>query len=331
MLLKKALMAVIWNHRTILVQSALADRPSPPVPLPVASRTSVARRPSPPSPVARPGEIVRDTRREGVSGRQGVSGPAFVLPVRPHAHGGTHPHHPPPHPHHPRHHPPPHPHLSGAAGMAPAVLSWPLPGCRPDSLAELFSARTLAQLARVAGAADGAVALDLGGHTLQAQDGKPGRLQLLQGGVPPAGLRSLTMRNGTLALRPGVELWFSSTQPFAVSLEHIKLTRPPPSGAGGAGGKVALALGKGPNAMVTFAHAVSGTMVQCRVELCPAGPAGYSAFQTAVGVAAREGARVVLEDVDVVARQGAGSTQAVACLVNRAQMELNRCAGREGV
>jgi hypothetical protein len=41
-------------------------------------------------------------------------------------------------------------------GPAPLLLTWPLPGCRPDSLADLFSARALAELARVARTAGGA-------------------------------------------------------------------------------------------------------------------------------------------------------------------------------
>ncbi len=214
----------------------------------------------------------------------------------------------------------------GRSGPAPAMLSWPLPGCRLDSLTDLFSPRALAELARVAGAAGGAVALDLCGRVLQAPaGGRPGALYLLAGGVPPAGLRSLALRNGTLALRPGMEVVFSSKQPFAVCLEHVKLTRPAPIG------KVQRFGGRAAMAIVAFDGPVSVRMVQCRVELSPVGPAGYSVREAAVGICAELGAHVVLEDVDVVARQGAGSTMTFACAVARgARMEVNRCA-RGGV
>jgi hypothetical protein len=162
----------------------------------------------------------------------------------------------------------------------PAVLSWPLPGCRPDSLADLCSARTLAELVRAAGAAGGAVALELGGHTLQAPaGGRPGWLRLLAEDGPPAGLRSLALRNGTLALRPGMGLAIQSSQPLAVSLEHVKLTRPAPSGSGRAP--------RAPDCqglcMLAFGGAVNGRVVECRVELSPAGPAGFSILQLSVG------------------------------------------------
>jgi hypothetical protein len=217
------------------------------------------------------------------------------------------------------------------AGPAPVVLSWPLPGCRPDSLTDLFNPRALAELARVAGAAGGAVVLELGGHTLQAPaGGRPGQLQLLQGQVPPAGLRSLALSNGTLALRPGMGVAFASSQPFAVSLERVKVTRSAPTSGSGAGSMAVLARGNTP--MVTFmGGAVSGRMVQCRVELSPAGRAGNSRLQSALGVCVEEGARVVLEDVDVVARQGASRTLTIACFAAMgARMELNRCAGGRG-
>jgi hypothetical protein len=221
---------------------------------------------------------------------------------------------------------------------AAAVLSWPLPGCRPDSLGDLFSARALAALARVAGAAGGAVALELGGHVLQAPvGGKPGLLHLLESQVPPAGLRSLTLRNGTLALQPGTGVAFACTQPLAVCLERVKLTRPAPSGSGSVAGRRAPGFGgggKGPpiTAMVTFACAVSGLMRQCRVELSPAGPAGDSVRQEACGVCAQDGALVVLEDVDVVARQGAGATLSTSCMAfSEARLELDRCAWWCGV
>jgi hypothetical protein len=216
---------------------------------------------------------------------------------------------------------------AGGPGQPPPVvlMSWPLPGCRPDSLSDLCSARTLAELARVAGAAGGAVALDLGGHTLQAPaGGRAGWLDLLEGGVPPAGLRSLALRNGTLALRPGLGLVVCSiSQPFAVSLEHIKLTRPAPSGSG----RAPRAPGNIGSSMVTFAGAgLSGRMVQCRVELSPAGPAGDSVHQGSHGLSAQSGARVVLEDVDVVARQGASCSMTLACAaLGGARLELNRC------
>jgi hypothetical protein len=202
------------------------------------------------------------------------------------------------------------------------VLSWPLPGCRPDSLADLGSARTLAELACAAGAAGGAVALELGGHTLQAPaGGRPMMLQLLESGVPPAGLRSLALRNGTLALRPGMGLAIQSSQPLAVSLERVKLTRPAPSGSG----RVPRAPDCQGLCMLAFGGAVNGRVVQCRVELSPAGPAGLSVRQVSVGVVAKEGARVVLEDVDVVARQGAGSSLTAACAARGgARVELNR-------
>jgi hypothetical protein len=208
---------------------------------------------------------------------------------------------------------------------SPAVLSWPLPGCRPDSLADLFSARTLAELARAAGAAGGAVALDLGGHTLHAPaGGRPMMLQLLESGVPPAGLRSLILRNGTLALRPGMGLAIGSRKPFAVCLEHVKLTRPAPSSGSSRAARAPVGLG---NTMVAFyGPGLSGRMVQCRVELSPAGPAGDSMRQAAVGVCAGVGAHVVLEDVDVVARQGASRSFTVACAAeDGARVELNRC------
>ncbi len=63
----------------------------------------------------------------------------------------------------------------------PAVLTWPLPGCRRDSLDDLCSLRTVAELARVAREAGGAVVVDLGGHTLQAAaGGRTGPLHLLE-------------------------------------------------------------------------------------------------------------------------------------------------------
>jgi hypothetical protein len=175
---------------------------------------------------------------------------------------------------------------AGGAGAAPTVLSWPLAGCRPDSLGDLFSARTLAELARVAGAAGGAVALDLCGHTLQAPaGGRPGKLELLVGGTPPAGLRSLALRNGTLALRPGMGLEVDSVQPFAVSLERIKVTRPAPTTGSGAGFERQLR--DGPRSMVAFAGAgLSARLVVCRVELSRGGPAGDSIRQSAVGISA---------------------------------------------
>jgi hypothetical protein len=175
------------------------------------------------------------------------------------------------------------------AGPAPVVLRWPLPGCRPDSLTDLFSPRALAELARAAGPAGGAAVLELGGHTLQAPAGRPGVLHLLERFVPPAGLHSLALRNGTLALRAGWRVAFVSTQPFAVSLERIKLTRPAPTSGSGAGPRAALEPGSGYRPMVTFSGAVSGRMVECRVELCPAGPAGYSMRQGSVGVNAQVG------------------------------------------
>jgi hypothetical protein len=206
------------------------------------------------------------------------------------------------------------------------MLTWPLPGCRPDSLADLFSPRTVAALARVAAAAGGAVALELGGHTLLAPaGGKPGPLHLLEGLEPPAGLHSLALRNGTLALRPGWGVAFASMQPFAVSLERVKLTRPAPTGSSGAGSRAPLAPDGGNTPMVAFSGAVSGRMVQCRVELSPAGRAGNSALQAAVGICAQDCARVVLEDVDVVARQGAGRSNTTACLAAvGARLELHR-------
>jgi hypothetical protein len=221
---------------------------------------------------------------------------------------------------------------AGGAGLGsgppPAVLSWPLPGCHSDSLYDLFSACTVAELACAAGLAGGAVVLELGGHTLHAPaGGRPGWVHLLEGQVPPAGLRSLALRNGTLALRPGTGLAFSSNQPFAVSLERVKVTRPAPVGSGsGAGAREALAAEDKAAIMVAFDGAVSGRMVQCRVELSPAGPGGNS-----VGVGAQKGARVVLEDVDVVARLGAGCGQTVAChAITGGRLELNRCAGCGG-
>ncbi len=45
------------------------------------------------------------------------------------------------------------------------------------------------------------------------------------------------------------------------------------------------------------------------------------------GICAYSGARVVLEDVDVVGRQGAGGTMTVACMAfDGARLELNRWA-----
>jgi hypothetical protein len=141
----------------------------------------------------------------------------------------------------------------------------------------------------VAGPAGGAVVLDLGGHTLHAPaGGRPGPLQLLAGGVPPAGLRSLALRNGTLALRPGMGVAFGSWKhPFAVSLEHIKLTRPAPGGSSSAGASTAPGAGSVP--MVVFPGTVNGRMVQCRVELSPAGRAGHSHLQGSVGISAQVG------------------------------------------
>jgi hypothetical protein len=273
------------------------------------------------------------------------------------------------------------------AGPAPVVLSWPLTGCRPDSLADLCSPRALAELARVAGPAGGAAVLELGGHTLQAlAGGGRGQLRLLQGYEPPAGLHSLTLRNGTLVLRAGWGVAIGSIQPFAVSLERVKITRPAPSGSAGASSRAALGPGGGTISMVAFSGAMSGRMVQCRVDLSPAGPAGNSFLQVAVGISAQvrngtpgggwaggacraagrrggvtgggaarpslhheprehreqceprvgicaqEGARVVLEDVDVVARQGAGRSRAVACMATTgARLELDRCARGHGI
>jgi hypothetical protein len=213
--------------------------------------------------------------------------------------------------------------MEAQAGPAPVVLSWPLLKCSADSLADLFSPRALAELARAAGATGGAAVLDLGGHTLQAPvGGRPGQLHLLESHVPPAGLRSLALRNGTLALRPGMGVAIGTIQPFAMALERVKVTRSAPTGSVGASSRVALA----PTAMVTFGGAVSGRMVQCRVELSPAGPAGHSVRQIALGIAAVEGARVVLEDVDVVARQGAGSSISIACVsMMGGRLELDRC------
>jgi hypothetical protein len=213
------------------------------------------------------------------------------------------------------------------AGPAPAELRWPLSGCRAGSLTDLFSARALAELARAAaGAAGGAVALDLCGHVLQAAPGaRPGVLQLGgDKGVPPEELRSLALHNGTLALRPGMGVVFSSLQPFAVVLEHVKLTRPAHRGSS-AGART---MEEGGCCMVAFAGAgLDGLMRQCRVELSPAGPAGDSAHQVSMGVAAGEGARVVLEDVDVVGRQGACSSTTAACASFKgARLELRRCA-----
>jgi hypothetical protein len=177
---------------------------------------------------------------------------------------------------------------AGGAGAASAMLRWPLPGCRPDSLGDLFSARTLAELARVAGAAGGAVALDLGGHTLRATaGGRPVMLRLLEALVPPAGLRSLALRNGTLVLRPGMGLEIASNEPFAVSLEHVKLTRPALIGGSGSAGRWQ-AVNTSP--MINFAGAsLTARLVVCRVELSPAGPAGSSIRQAAVGGGAAPG------------------------------------------
>jgi hypothetical protein len=225
------------------------------------------------------------------------------------------------------------------AGPAPVVLSWPLPGCRPDSLPDLFSARALAELARVAGPAGGAAVLELGGHVLKAPaGGKPKPLQLPESGAPPVGLRSLALRNGTLALRPWMWVEFASSQPFAVSLERIKVTRPAPVGGTGAHARAALQASRAARqgltpgvAMVVFGGAVSGRMVQCRVELCPVGPAGDSELQTAIGISLLNGTRVVLEDVDVVGRQGAGRSRTVACISSQgSHLALNRCGGGEG-
>jgi hypothetical protein len=203
---------------------------------------------------------------------------------------------------------------------APAVLSWPLPGCRPDSLADLFSARTLAELARAAGAAGGAVVLELGGHTLRAPvGGKPETFELFRGEQPPAGLRSLALRNGTLALRPGTGLIIASKHHFAVSLERVKLTRPAPSRA------VHMSSDNSVSMLIFFGSGMSGRMVQCRVELSPAGLAGKSKRQAAIGVHAEGGARLVLEDVDVVARQGAERCLSVACLATGSWIKLDRC------
>ncbi len=183
-------------------------------------------------------------------------------------------------------------------GPPPALLSWPLAGCRPDSLGDLFSAGTLAELARVAGAGGGAVALDLCGHTLQAAaGGKPGALHLLETRVPPAGLRSLALRNGTLALRPGVGLAFDSKQPLSVTLERVKLTRPAPTSGSASSASAGARVQRAPEtparstAMVAFTNAVLGRMVQCRVELSPAGPGDASAVAQASTGVGRDGAR----------------------------------------
>jgi hypothetical protein len=180
------------------------------------------------------------------------------------------------------------------AGPAAVALSWPLPGCHPESLGDLFSTRALAELARVAGAAGGAAQLDLCGHVLQAPaGGRPGQLHLLKSKAPPAGLRSLALRNGTLVLRPGVGLAFVSIQPFTVSMERVKVTRPAPtSGSGSPSGKAQHAPdAEAGRSMVAFSGAVSGLMRACRLELSPAGPAGSSMRQMSAGVhAARHAA-----------------------------------------
>jgi hypothetical protein len=176
------------------------------------------------------------------------------------------------------------------AGPAPVVVGWPLPGCSPYSLKDLFSKRTVAELARAAGAAGGAVVLELAGHVLQAPvGGRPGLLYLLESGVPPAGLRSLALRNGTLALQPGWGLEFASRQPLDVCLERVKLTRPAPTSGSGAGGR--RAHDSASSDMVTFQAEVSGFMRQCRVELSPAGPAGNSMRQVSVGFRVLEAGR----------------------------------------
>jgi hypothetical protein len=216
------------------------------------------------------------------------------------------------------------PALAAAAGpdaLLPTVVRWPLPGCRFDRLHDLFSVRALAELARAAGATDGAVVLELGGHTLQAPAGsRLGWLYLFEACQPPAGLRSLVVRNGAFALRHGIGLAFESERPVAVCLERVKLTRPAP---GGTGRRVPVTCD-----MVNFAGAVSGVMRGCRVELSPSGPAGFSSLQMAVGVVAHDGAHVVLEDVDVVGKQGAGRSLSTACIATTgARLELNRCAG----
>jgi hypothetical protein len=215
------------------------------------------------------------------------------------------------------------------AGPAPVVLGWPLAGCRPDSLADLFSPRALAELARVAGPAGGAAVLELGGRTLQAPaGGRPGALQLLEDWDPPAGLSSLALRNGTLALRAGFGVAVCSTLPFAVSLEQVKITRPAPVSSAGASSRAALELGVGNIATVSFVGA--GDAWCSAGWSCPRPAQRATADSRPASAYAQEDARVVLEDVDVVARQGACSSLTAACAVTTgARLELIRCARGE--
>ncbi len=49
--------------------------------------------------------------------------------------------------------------------------------------------------------------------------------------------------------------------------------------------------------------------------------------QVSAGICAQSGARLVLEDVDVVGRHGAGSSLTIACMAaHGARLELNRWA-----
>ncbi len=67
------------------------------------------------------------------------------------------------------------------------------------------------------------------------------------------------------------------------------------------------------------------------MELSPSGPAGHSCRQMAMGVTVCNGAHVVLEDVDVVGKHGAGGSLTAACTATTgARLELNRCAGTGG-
>ncbi len=160
----------------------------------------------------------------------------------------------------------------------PLELQWPLrPGA--GGLLDLCSSDTTRGLAAAAAEAlhaavgpHAAVVLDLGGLELAAPAGsKPGYLFLPVGSGPAAGgVASLTLRNGTIVLRPGQALTVHGPC-CRVVLERVKLVRPP------------LGLGQAwrPNLMpcMLYLHACDARLVECRLELAPAGTAGMSGKQ----------------------------------------------------
>jgi hypothetical protein len=161
--------------------------------------------------------------------------------------------------------------------LPPLELRWPL---RPSAggLLDLCSPSTARELAAAAGEAGSpgsgphAVVLDLGGRELAAPAGsKPGFLFLPVGSGPAAGgVASLTLRDGTIVLRPGQALAVHGPC-CRVVLERVRLVRP--------------ALGlrqvwrQGCIPPMLSLQACEARLVECRLELAPAGTAGVSPKQ----------------------------------------------------